>query len=278
MRVTITGASGFLGSHLVSKFQELGYEVRCLGHSEKKTAEAMSNGCEWMIGDITDYDFLNKALKDTDLLIHAAAQKHVPIAEENPDYSIKTNILGTLFTFKAAIENKVREVILISTDKACNPQTIYGKTKEFGEWLCEYYNEKNLDTDFYWCRYGNVAASAGSVFEIWDKLGKEGKTLKITEPEMTRFFFTIDEAVNTIFETLNRKLLNRPYIPKMKSMRMGDVAEVFSEHYGVDTKIIGNRGKEKLHEDLDEGVTSNTVEKYTKEEIINILKQSDCLQ
>ncbi|NCU42684.1 MAG: NAD-dependent epimerase/dehydratase family protein, partial [Candidatus Moranbacteria bacterium] len=167
--ITISGASGYLGKHLIKAFEG---KKSCLAHSEKKMEEAKDEN-EWHIGDITDKDFTDQYIKG-DLVIHCAAQKVIPIAENDPAFSIKNNVIGTLNVFQSAIKNNVKTVVFISTDKAYEPETIYGKTKEFGEWLCKYFNEKG-DTKFLWCRYGNVLASSMSVFEVWDKLGKEGK-------------------------------------------------------------------------------------------------------
>ena len=272
----LTGASGFLGTALTEKFLSLGYEVTALGHSEKKTTEG-NKKAHWIIGDITDEDFCDQNIKG-DLIIHCAAQKHIPIAEQNPSFSIKNNIIGTLNVFRSAISNQVKEVVFISTDKAYKPETIYGKTKEVGEWLCQYYNNQNLGTKFYWCRYGNVAGSSGSVFEIWDRLGKEGNDLKITVPDMTRFFFDINGAVRTVFKTLENKYTKNPYIPRMKSMKMEDVCQVFCEHYGVKYEIIGNRGNEKIHEAMSDDYCSMDCERFTKGEISTFLKKLGLLK
>jgi len=268
-KITCSGASGFLGKELVKRFVSEGYKVKALGHSEYKTALG-NKDADWYIGDITDEKFCEKHITG-DIVIHTAAQKHIPIAEKQPEFAIKNNILGTLNVFRAAINNHVKEVVFISTDKAYKPETIYGKTKEVCEWLCKYYNAKNLGTSFYWCRYGNVGGSSGSVFEIWDKLGKEGKTLELTVPEMTRFFFTIGEAVETVIATLERKDKENAFIPEMKAMLMSDVADVFSDYYGVDVKVVGNRGNEKLHEGMSDSYNSSTCERFTKEEIRQFL-------
>jgi UDP-N-acetylglucosamine 4,6-dehydratase len=275
-RVTASGASGFLGKELVKKFIELGYEVTAIGHSEWKTVVG-NKDAKWEIGDITDEDFCDTRIKG-DLVIHAAAQKHVPVAESNPVFSVKNNIIGTLNVFRSAIKNRVKEVVFISTDKAYEPETIYGKTKEFGEWLCKYYNNQDLETKFYWCKYGNVGGSSGSVFEIWDKLGKEGKDLKITVPDMTRFFFGIDDAVKTILKTLKNKNLKKPYIPKMKAMVMKDACEVFCEYYGVKYEIIGNRGNEKKHEAMSKNYESKNCQRFTKREIKIFLRKLGLLK
>ncbi len=269
-KITCTGATGYLGTNLSKSFEDDGFIVKRLGHSEKpaKNNEVM--------GDVTDSDFTDREV-DGDIVIHMAAQKVIPIAEQNPSFSIKNNILGTLNVFQSAIKNGVKEVVFISTDKAQYPETIYGKTKEFGEWLCWYFNRKQTGTKFYACRYGNVAGSAMSVFEVWDKLGKEGKPLKITVPEMTRFFFTIGDAVETVKKTLDAKLTDRPYIPEMKSITMGEAADIFATNYGVSVEVIGNRGMEKIHEDLTDTISSENCERFTREEFIVLLRKIGCL-
>lgn len=274
-KIICTGATGFLGDALVKSFSN--DEITAVGHSEKKTVEKQrENKCSYVIGDILDKKLMDEIIKG-DLVIHAAAQKHIPIAEQDPIFSFKNNVIGTINVFQSAIKNKVDSVVFISTDKAHNPETIYGKTKEVGEWLCKYYNGKSK-TRFYWCRYGNVGGSSGSVFEIWDELGREGKDLSLTVPDMTRFFFTIDDAVDTVRKTLKKKDTKKPYIPKMKAMRMGDVAKVFSEHYGIKVKIIGNRGSEKIHESLTDKISSKTAKRYTEKEIVKFLKKINLLQ
>jgi len=273
MKVTITGASGFLGRALTEKLKKDGNEVVCLGHSEKSI---LGSENKFIVGDITDRGFTDENIKG-DLVIHTAAQKVIPIAEENPSFSFKNNILGTLNVFESAIKNGVKEVILISTDKACKPETIYGKSKEVCEWLCWYFNNKQSETKFYACRYGNVAGSAMSVFEIWDKLGREGKNIQVTVPKMTRFFFTIDEAVQVVLDTLEAKLTDRPFIPKMKSITMGEASFLFSQHYKVEVEMVGNRGMEKVHEEITDGLSSENCERFTKEEFKELLKKIGCL-
>ena len=110
------------------------------------------------------------------------------------------------------------------------------------------------------------------MFEVWDKKGQANEVLEITDPEMTRFYWTVEEAVDFLFEALEKKQIGKPLIPNMRAMRMGDVAEVFAEHYGVGIKEIGNRGNEKINEDLDEGITSDKVERFKRYEIKDFLK------
>jgi len=268
MNVTITGAGGFLGKALTKYYKT--DEVKCLFHSEKSTVECMANGRQWVIGDITDRSFTDYAITG-DVVIHTAAQKVIPIAEQNVAFSFQNNVIGAINVFESAIKNKVKEVVLISTDKAYESETAYGQTKAVAEWLCWYYNKKQQVTRFYACRYGNVLASSMSIFEIWDREGKLGNTLKVTIPEMTRFFFTIDDAVQTVVQTLAEKLEDKPYIPEMKAIAMGVALSIFTEHYGVNFEVIGNRGMEKLHEGMSKEYNSETCQHFSKQEFKELL-------
>lgn len=283
--VAITGGSGFLGKALLKKLGKQPAEIRCLGHSEKSMTDAQRefSDCHWIIGDILDPMSLRKLIGGADIVFHLAAQKHIPIGEAQPTYTAMVNINGTRNVMDEAVLSNVNAVIGISTDKACNPRNIYGMSKYFMERMFVEYNKEGKrcgwPTRFYTCRYGNVAASSGSVFEVWDKCGRDKKIFKITEPNMTRFYFTVEEAVKEVLEALRVKKLDGPYIPKMKAMRMGDALDVFMEHYDArKMEVIGNRGNEKIHEELIKGITSDKVERYTKEEIKQLLSHLGLLK
>lgn len=278
--VAVTGGSGFLGKALVKRFLDLGAkEVRALGHSEEKqqAAKKLLPEAKWFIGDINDAVALTALLKGADIVIHAAAQKVIPVGEDHPSLTVDTNILGTATLARTAVMNGVKEVVLVSTDKACHPETVYGVSKMLGEKLFASYNKLGYDTKFYSCRYGNVAGSSGSIFEIWDREGKAGNTLKLTDPDMTRFYFSVDDAVDTILKTLETKDEEKPYIPKMKAIRMGLAADIFANHYGVSVEIIGNRGNEKVDEDLTDDINSATCEQWEEKDFIKFLKSIGCL-
>jgi len=278
--IAITGASGFLGQRLILRLLKLKpKEIRCMAHSEKRMVEAQKKfpRCKWYIGDIVNYEQCELFIRGADIVFHLGALKHIPIAEENPHHAIMTNINGTINVAVASHKNEVEKVIGISTDKACNPLNVYGMTKYLMEQLWWEYNRKGK-TKFLACRYGNVAASSGSVFEIWDKLGREGKNLQITVPEMTRYYFKVDDAVDTIFKTIKKGYEDKVYIPKMKAMRMGDVADVFAEHYGVKKELSGNRGGEKIHEELGDGITSDEAPRFSKRQIKKFIKDIGLLK
>ncbi len=213
-------------------------------------AQEFDNPCmRYFIGDVRDSDRLKKAMKDVDYVIHAAALKHVPIAEYNPMECIKTNINGAQNVIDAAIENKVMKVIALSTDKAANPVNLYGATKLASDKL--FVAANNLvgeqNTSFAVVRYGNVVGSRGSVVPFFRKLINEGATeLPITDPKMTRFFITLEDGVNFVLKNFTRMQGGEIFIPKISSMKITDMAKAIDPN--LPHKVIGIRPGEKLHE------------------------------
>ena len=203
----------------------------------------------YFIGDVRDADRLKKATKDVDFIIHAAALKHVPIAEYNPMECIKTNIYGAQNVIDAAIENGVSKIIALSTDKAANPVNLYGATKLASDKL--FVAANNLvgtqDTQFSVVRYGNVIGSRGSVVPYFEKLLRDGtKFLPITDEKMTRFMITLEDGVNFVLKNFERMQGGEIFVPKIPSMKMVDLADAMAPN--LERKIIGIRPGEKLHE------------------------------
>jgi UDP-N-acetylglucosamine 4,6-dehydratase len=203
----------------------------------------------YFIGDVRDADRLKKAMRDVDYVIHAAALKHVPIAEYNPMECIKTNINGAQNVIDAAIENKVQKVIALSTDKAANPVNLYGATKLASDKL--FVAANNLvgiqNTRFSVVRYGNVVGSRGSVVPFFKKLISEGATeLPITDAKMTRFFITLEDGVKFVLKNFERMQGGEIFVPKIPSMKIVDMAKAIAPN--LPHKIIGIRPGEKLHE------------------------------
>jgi UDP-N-acetylglucosamine 4,6-dehydratase len=203
----------------------------------------------YFIGDVRDSDRLKKAMKDVNYVIHAAALKHVPIAEYNPMECIKTNINGAQNVIDAAIENKVSKVIALSTDKAANPINLYGATKLASDKL--FVAANNLvgtqDTQFSVVRYGNVVGSRGSVVPFFKKLINNGAPkLPITDIKMTRFFITLEDGVNFVLKNFHRMQGGEIFIPKIPSMKITEMAKAIAPDLPFD--IIGIRPGEKLHE------------------------------
>lgn len=220
-------------------------ELKQFEMAQEYTDECM----RYFIGDVRDADRLKKAMKGVDYVIHAAAMKHVPIAEYNPMECIKTNIYGAQNVIDAAIENEVKKVIALSTDKAANPVNLYGATKLASDKL--FVAANNLvgaqDTQFSVVRYGNVIGSRGSVIPFFKKLIEKGtKTLPITDDRMTRFMITLEDGVNFVLKNFQRMKGGEIFVPKIPSMKMTELALALAPT--LEHEIIGIRPGEKLHE------------------------------
>lgn len=203
----------------------------------------------YFIGDVRDANRLKTAMNGIDFVIHAAALKHVPIAEYNPMECIKTNINGAQNVIDAAIANNVGKVIALSTDKACNPVNLYGATKLASDKLFVAANNitGTKQTRFSVVRYGNVVGSRGSVVPFFKHLISQGaKELPITHPDMTRFWITLGQGVNFVLKNFERMKGGEIFIPKIPSMTMPDLARALAPDLGI--KIIGIRPGEKMHE------------------------------
>ena len=213
-------------------------------------AQEYNDPCmRYFIGDVRDVGRLKKAMRGVDYVIHAAALKHVPIAEYNPMECIKTNINGAQNVIDAALENRVSKVIALSTDKAANPVNLYGATKLASDKLFVAANNLAGDRDiqFSVVRYGNVVGSRGSVVPFFKKLIHEGATeLPITDDKMTRFFITLEDGVNFVLKNFSRMKGGEIFIPKIPSMKITDMAKALAPE--LPHNIIGIRPGEKLHE------------------------------
>ncbi|BCV29058.1 UDP-N-acetylglucosamine 4,6-dehydratase (inverting) [Shewanella algae] len=203
----------------------------------------------YFIGDVRDSDRLMQAMQDVDYVIHAAAMKQVPAAEYNPMECIKTNIHGAENVIKAAISNKVKKVIALSTDKAASPINLYGATKLASDKL--FIAANNIvgsgKTRFAAVRYGNVVGSRGSVVPFFKKLIADGaESLPITHPEMTRFWITLQQGVDFVLKNFARMQGGEIFVPKIPSVRITDLAKAYAPH--LEHEIIGIRPGEKMHE------------------------------
>ncbi|MBN2382477.1 UDP-N-acetylglucosamine 4,6-dehydratase (inverting) [bacterium] len=205
-------------------------------------------GCmRYFIGDVREKERLYRAFSKVDIVIHAAALKHVPAAEYNPFEAIKTNILGAQNVINVAIDQGVKKVIALSTDKAANPINLYGATKLCSDKLFiagnAYVGEK--ETIFSVVRYGNVVGSRGSVIPFFLKQREEG-VLPITDPRMTRFWITLEQGVDFVLKSLENMVGGEIFVPKIPSMNIMDLAKAIAPE--CKTEIIGMRSGEKLHE------------------------------
>ena len=253
--ILITGGTGSFGKKYTKILLEKYTPNKIIIYSrdelkQYEMAQEYNDKCmRYFIGDVRDDARLKKATKDVDFIIHAAALKHVPIAEYNPMECIKTNINGAQNVIDAAIENGVSKVIALSTDKAANPVNLYGATKLASDKL--FVAANNLvgtqDTKFSVVRYGNVVGSRGSVVPFFKKLINEGvKELPITDEKMTRFFITLEDGVNFVLKNFERMQGGEIFIPKIPSMKIVDMAKAIAPN--LPHQIIGIRPGEKLHE------------------------------
>jgi len=253
--ILITGGTGSFGHKyvetLLARFNPK--KIVIYSRDELKQYEMQqrfnSEKMRYFIGDVRDAERLQQAMSGIDFVIHAAALKHVPVAEYNPMECIKTNIIGAENVIQAALANKVEKVIALSTDKAANPVNLYGATKLASDKLFVAANNiaGDLPTKFSVVRYGNVVGSRGSVVPFFEKLISEGTTkLPITDPRMTRFWITLQDGVNFVLKNFERMHGGEIFVPKIPSMRITDLAEAMLP--GAEIDIIGIRPGEKLHE------------------------------
>jgi UDP-N-acetylglucosamine 4,6-dehydratase/5-epimerase len=214
----------------------------------------------YFIGDVRDRDRLYRAMDGVDVIIHAAALKQVPTAEYNPIEVIKTNVLGGANLIDAAIDRNVQKVIALSTDKAANPINLYGATKLCSDKLFVSANgySGHHGTRFSVVRYGNVMGSRGSVIPFFQRMRSTG-ILPVTDPKMTRFWITLEQAVKFVLSCLDRMQGGEIFVPKIPSMNIVDLARAIAPECRLD--IVGVRPGEKLHETMvPEDDARNTLE------------------
>ncbi|MFL6652538.1 MAG: UDP-N-acetylglucosamine 4,6-dehydratase (inverting) [Sulfurifustaceae bacterium] len=253
--VLITGGTGSFGRKCVDTILRR-YKPRRLvvySRDELKQVEMArdfpADAMRFFIGDVRDAPRLEQAMRDIDVVIHAAALKQVPVAEYNPIECIKTNVHGAENVISAAIANEVEKVIALSTDKAVNPINLYGASKLASDKLFVAANNiaGGHRTRFSVVRYGNVVGSRGSVVPLYKKLVKDGaRELPVTDPRMTRFWITLQQGVDFVLKSFSRMQGGEIFVPKIPSARIVDLAEAIGP--GVTKKTIGIRPGEKLNE------------------------------
>ena len=253
--ILITGGTGSFGKQCVETLLKHHQPKKIIVYSrdELKQYEMAqkfdSPIMRYFIGDVRDEQRLGMAMREVDYVIHAAALKHIPVAEYNPMECIKTNINGADNVINVALEQGVDKVIALSTDKAVNPINLYGATKLAADKLFVAANNLAGDrkTRFSVVRYGNVLGSRGSVVPFFQKLIQEGATeIPITDPRMTRFWITLNQGIDFVLKNFTRMQGGEIFVPKIPSMKMTDMAEALAP--GVPHKIVGIRPGEKLHE------------------------------
>lgn len=259
--VLITGGTGSFG-HKFTETVISSYKPKKLiifSRDEMKQYEMQKRfpqkNVRFFIGDVRDSDRLHRAFHGVDIIVHAAALKIVPSAEYNPFEVVRTNIIGAENVINVAIDNNVKQVIALSTDKAVNPVNLYGATKLCAEKMFIAANNYSPEgTAFSVVRYGNVFGSRGSVVPFFKNCRKL-KEVPITDKRMTRFWITLEQGVNFVIQCLEEMKGGEIYIPKMPSMKITDLAKAVCP--GCKQKVVGIRPGEKLHESLvskDDGI------------------------
>lgn len=255
----ITGGTGSFGNAVLRRFLHTDIkEIRVFSRDEKKQEdmriELNNEKVKFYIGDVRDYDSLQSAMNGVDYVFHAAALKQVPSCEFYPMEAVRTNVLGTENVLNAAIANKVKKVICLSTDKAVYPINAMGISKAMMEKLMVAKSRTTDDTKTILCgtRYGNVMASRGSVIPLFIKQIKEGKPLTVTDPSMTRYLMSLDDAVDLVIYAFNNARQGDIFVQKAPASTIYDLAVAVKELFHADNaiRVIGTRHGEKLYETL----------------------------
>lgn len=254
----ITGGTGSFGNAVLNRFLHTDHfkEIRIFSRDEKKQDDMRNqlknDKLKFYIGDVRDYNSVEPATRGVDYIFHAAALKQVPSCEFFPMQAVKTNVEGTQNVIRAAGYNKVKKVICLSTDKAAYPINAMGISKAMMEKVAVAEARNLIDTTVCLTRYGNVMASRGSVIPLFLKQIQEGKTITITDPKMTRFLMSLDEAVELVLFAFEHGNPGDLFVNKAPAGTIGDLAQALKELCNADTeiKIIGTRHGEKLYETL----------------------------
>jgi UDP-N-acetylglucosamine 4,6-dehydratase/5-epimerase len=260
--ILVTGGTGSFGKKFIETVLERAKPRKLIVYSrdELKQSEMQIDLAEkfgpetlsamrFFLGDVRDRERIQLAFRGVDVVIHAAALKQVPAAEYNPSECIHTNVLGAENVVWACLANRVKQVVALSTDKACNPINLYGATKLASDKTFVAANNLSGDigTRFSVVRYGNVVGSRGSVIPFFQRLIERGATeLPITDPRMTRFLITLTEGVDFVLSSLDRMHGGEIFVPKIPSMKVTDVAATLAPNLA--TRTVGIRPGEKLHE------------------------------
>ena len=247
-KILITGGTGSLGRALTKKLlDEKVNQITIFSRNENKQvtmqSEFSDNRLKFLIGDIRDLSRLQRALEGIDIVFHAAALKHVPIVEHNPLEAINTNVIGSRNVLEASISENVDVVVGVGTDKAVSPLNTYGVTKLLMEKLfttaSNYLDVDKHKTKFISLRYGNVLGSSGSVIPKFIQQIKLKQKITITDPEMTRFSITMDEALDFILDSAMSGKGSEVFIPKLRAYKIDDVKTALQE-------LISNTGDERI--------------------------------
>ena len=282
--ILVTGGTGSIGSEIVR--QLLKYEpkaIRIFSRGEEKQfymqqeLSAYSN-VRFLIGDVRDYQRIEYACRDVDIIFHAAAMKHVPASEYNPMEAVKTNVIGTQNVIDAAIRNEVGKFVAISTDKVVSPTNTMGATKLLSEKLVVAANQyKGKTRTIFSCvRFGNVMGSSGSVIPLFCKQLEADKDLTLTDEDMTRFMMSIPQAAKLVLSAAVNSKFGETYVLKMPAIKISVLAQALLNLYNAthekkyqgEIKVVGIRPGEKLYEEL---MTSEEIDRSYENEKMFII-------
>ena len=260
-KILITGGTGSLGRALTKRLLETDVDtIRIFSRDELKQVQMQSElqdkRLRFLIGDVRDKERLLRALEDVDIVIHAAALKHVPVAEYNPFEAVKTNVNGSQNLLESCLDKNVDLALAIGTDKAVSPLNTYGASKLLMERLFisanSYKGKHRPNLKFLCVRYGNVLGSRGSIVPKIINQIQQGQKITITDPTMTRFNITMSQALDLIFRTIKQGFGGEVFVPKLKAYRVGDIKDAIVELLDGKSEIekISVRPGEKFHEML----------------------------
>ena len=255
--ILITGGTGSFGHCFIPMTLQKYRPKRLVIYSRDEMKQwemarlfSKDSNVEFVIGDVRDKDRLSRCLDGIDYVVHAAATKIVPIAEYNPGECVKTNVVGALNVIEASINQAVKKVVALSTDKASNPINLYGATKLASDklFIAANSNSQTHDTKFSIVRYGNVMGSRGSVIPFFVDLFRQRKPLPVTSPDMTRFMLTLNQAVEMVWHSMIDMNGGEVYVRKSPSINIMDLVQAISAT--ADVEVIGIRPGEKMHEQM----------------------------
>lgn len=256
--VMILGGTGFLGKGIAA--QVIKYnpkKIIIFSRDEFKQFNVakmfgFNPKIKFVIGDIRDSEQLMRAMKDIDIVFHTAALKRMDALEDNVEQAIKTNVIASMNVFNACAASHVKQVIFISTDKACSPVNAYGAAKFLSEKLFNNYDRALVDTKFYCVRFGNILDSTGSIIPLFTDKIKKGEDITLTDSRMTRFIVTKEEAFELMCDVLRYGVGGEIFIRKLSSAKVTDVIDVLKAHFKAknSVQVMGLRPGEKFHEEL----------------------------
>ncbi len=305
--ILVTGGTGSLGSHLIDflvNIQGESHHLVVFSRDEQKQYKMMlkypnTKNISFVLGDIRDQQSVMDAIAHyrPDIVVHTAAQKHVKICEHNPMQTVLTNIHGTKHVVRACLANDVKVACFVSTDKAVMPTTLYGMTKNIAEQLWVNASKKQSNTKFVGVRYGNILNSAGSLIPLYRNIMKDNHPVfPVTDKKMTRFFITFNQAIGLIMHTivygsdhllLGDFKINTPKIyaidrgifriPKLPSIKIIDIANIFAKHSKGKVEIIGAFESEKLGEEMISGYNSSNGPFSTLKDVRTLLIEENLL-